>query len=164
MQRKLRKSLSDLRIAGAGVIAFGAWTIVRLIIYSTIGTSVMNEIMEEARINGDGLSTTMVYAVLVIILGADFGWRLFVGFSARAEGKGAKKSIVYVIFAIMLGAYYIITVPYDIINFSYNPQSFLDTALSIFIDFTSMLITLWLIVTAIRVKVLKKRIAAGGGD
>ena len=104
MDRELRRTQSNLRIFGAGVIAFTLWDILKPFLVFLLAP-------EQNISSGDGgLSATSDATEALILLGLLGGLallvltlasRLYIGFSARAEAAGKRRRGVYMVLAFL---------------------------------------------------------------
>ena len=109
-QIRLRRKQNTLKIVGAGTIAFGVWSFVKVFTAIFIQKNqIVSEILEEAHEINPELNEAdkpMIFKLLVIllliILIVELLMRLFVGISAILESIGKRRSILYIIFACMM--------------------------------------------------------------
>lgn len=148
MERLLRRQQDTLVAMGTGVIAFGTWSVARSIVYFVTGVREIQTTFP-ARLT-DSVAIAVLYALLVALLTFDLGLRFYVGLSARAEGKGKRGGKLYLVITVLLIASYLYTIPQDILVFSRGRETFLDTIASLFIDLTSLITLVWLLIAAIR--------------
>ena len=95
-QARIRRLQDTLSIAGGAVLAFGVWSIVKIILF----LSFANEDALGWLLDDNGISLTVtVYALLGAIFLIDLAVRMYVGLSARAEGRGKKKNPFYLVVA-----------------------------------------------------------------
>lgn len=171
-QSKLRKYENLLAISGAGVIAFGLWSVVKAVIYllvlspQQLVSNMAKEGLTDVDMMGLSQTTASIIAIcgVIIALLIDLSLRFYVGRSAIIDGRRQKKkSVVYVIMAILLSMGLISS---TITRFT-SPQTGAaqtwDTVVSaadasIFIDLTSLLAFIEMIVAAIMVRRLRKEL------
>lgn len=138
-----------ISIVGTGVIAFGAWSTVRIIMYIVLSA---NDYLKQYG------STVLTIATIILcgIAFVDLVLRIYVGLSARAEGKGARKGSFYLVCAglLVLGlALSIGFALYSIITEQSLDYAF-DLVVSTIIDATSLITIVQLIVSAVRLRKL----------
>lgn len=105
----IRRARDVLVLVGQGIIAFGAWSIVRtMAVIFTQREGVLQEMRMslegESTAAGDWLLLLLFFIMLGIIMAAVFGIQYLVGRSAIAEGKGKKPGILYIPGAMALAA------------------------------------------------------------
>ena len=103
LQIQLRKNQDTLKIVGLGVMAFGAWSIVKSILYTTAQWSSIKEeiVVPEA----NETIAKMVYLFMIaVILTVEIAIRLYIGRSAIAEGRGERRRPGYVVVAFLITA------------------------------------------------------------
>ena len=121
MGAKTRRLENNLVTLGTGVIAFGLWAFIKLILtVMLLGSAYYEDAGEEDQLAV--VISTWVIAVLTVLM---YVW---LGMSARAEGKGKHVKPVYLFFAgmicvyglamILLETFYLIT---DFINIDATP-------------------------------------------
>ena len=160
---KYRRIRNVLSTAGFGVIAFGIWSIIRVVLRVAFSRQAQpdidpNELDSMISQPGDDVKTfLLVLLILVIVFAAiEIALRLFVGLSARSEGRGKKKSIAYVIVAGILIPYYILSVIYNFMSFDYV-NGIVDNIISMIMDITSTIALIEVFVAAIRIRVMRKK-------
>lgn len=160
---KYRRIRNVLSTAGFGVIAFGIWSIIRVVLRVAFSRQAQpdidpNELDSMISQPGDDVKTfLLVLLILVIVFSAiEIALRLFVGLSARSEGRGKKKSIAYVIVAGILIPYYVISVIYNFMSFDYV-NGIVDNIISMIMDITSTIALIEVFVAAIRIRVMRKK-------
>ena len=134
-ESELRRGQNTLFILGGGVITFGVWSVVKMIMYFALDPAKyfhFDDIPQEYRL----LAMAFAYGIIALIVGLDVGLRFYVGLSARAEARGKKKSRAYIIVA--------------------APDNILDTAVSTIVDITAQITLIELVLTARRVQRLRK--------
>ena len=153
MGAKTRRLENNLVTLGTGVIAFGLWAFIKLILtVILLGNAYYEDAGEEDQLAV--VISTWVIAVLTVLM---YVW---LGMSARAEGKGKRVKPVYLFFAgvicvyglamILLEAFYLIT---DFINID-DP---LILVITIFIDVTRMIFLIQLIYSSVALRKIRKQ-------
>ena len=158
-ESELRRGQNTLFILGGGVITFGVWSVVKMIMYFALDPAKyfhFDDIPQEYRL----LAMAFAYGIIALIVGLDVGLRFYVGLSARAEARGKKKSRAYIIVAalmaagnllIFLGALWLAASAAGV-----APDNILDTAVSTIVDITAQITLIELVLTARRVQRLRK--------
>ena len=165
IQQQYRRIRSILRQSGFGVIIFGLWSIIRVVLQAFFnnGTKVENEATPTITAGGAEIPVDagwIVVAVLIAIFGfliVEVGLRLFVGFSARSEAMGKKKSIAYIIVAGILIPFYAFSAVYNIMTMNFLDGYVIDMIITIILDVSSLIALIELFVSGIRLRGLRKK-------
>ena len=154
MQEKLRKNETSLLISGMADIAFGAWSLIKTMLYALLNRELRETVPEELA------GSFLFYAVLIVmvlIIGAlDTGLRLYVGLSARAEGKGKVKGRGYLIAAFVLAVLLLFSIGSSLYHGYNSVDSAFDTGVAILLDLTSLGAVAETICAALTVRKLRK--------
>lgn len=153
MGAKTRRLENNLVTLGTGVIAFGLWAFIKLILtVILLGSAYYEDTGEEDQLAV--VISTWVIAILTVLM---YVW---LGMSAQAEGKGKHVKPVYLFFAgmicvyglamILLEAFYLIT---DFIDID-DP---LILVITIFIDVTRMIFLIQLIYSSVALRKIRKQ-------
>lgn len=153
MGAKTRRLESNLVTLGTGIIAFGLWAFIKLILtVILLGNAYYEDAGEEDQLAV--VISTWVIAVLTVMM---YVW---LGMSARAEGKGKHVKPVYLFFTgmicvyglamILLETFYLIT---DFIDID-DP---LILIITIFIDVTRMIFLIQLIYSSVALRKIRKQ-------
>ena len=153
MGAKTRRLENNLVTLGTGVIAFGLWAFIKLILtVIMLGSAYYEDAGEEDQLAV--VISTWVIAALTVLM---YVW---LGMSARAEGKGKHVKPVYLFFAgmicvyglamILLETFYLIT---DFIDID-DP---LILIITIFIDVTRMIFLIQLIYSSVALRKIRKQ-------
>ena len=166
MERELRRNQDALINIGSGIIAFGVWSVIKAVLYFFLNRSEMEDIVEQAMSDVEFspddyeiyrlLVRIIVYFFVGIILLADMGIRLYLGLSARTEGMEGKKGYAYVVVGGLMVLLSIAIVVFEgkslidgtVAESARGPSEFVG----LLIDFTSIVVMLEMILSAIRVK------------
>ena len=159
MQKQLRKQRDSLMISGTGVIAFGAWSVLRSIVYFATGVREIQSSFPQRFANDMTIAT--LYVLLFAFLTFDLSLRVYVGLCARSEGRGKSAGIAYLVVACILISSYLYSVPQDIIVFTRGNDSLLNLFASLFIDLTSLLTLILLLYSAVRSRRIAKTLSEG---
>ncbi|MBR4456030.1 MAG: hypothetical protein IKS32_07375 [Solobacterium sp.] len=108
-QQELRKSYNSLMICGKALIAFGAWTALRVILSMLLGDHNLRsfveanmqsmEVSEEVPVE---LIMVILFVIVLIICLIAFLINYIAGHGAYVEGKTRKKGTVYIIVTVLL--------------------------------------------------------------
>lgn len=155
---ELRRRESTLRSLGTGVIAFSLWAIMRPLLLSILFPE------EELRAVIDSLGTwgylvIVVFFLLCALLISSL-W-LWVGFSAFAEGSGKRKGRGYVIVGLFV---FLLELSGTVMNVTVlftkglDGRTVSEMAATLLLEISSTLILGEMILTALRVKKLRRAI------
>ena len=161
---RLRKDENTLTVVGSGVILFGVWTVVKMVLQEI---NRFPELMAELGVDELGFEETgladlgldpnllamaVAFTVVIIVYLMDLGLRVFVGLSARAEGRGKPQGRLYLILAgLLLVLSGLSFVSYVITYFSHS-EYVVDADAAILVELTSFITLLQMIISAVRVK------------
>jgi hypothetical protein len=158
LQIQLRKNQDTLKIVGLGVMAFGAWSIVKSILYTTAQWSSIKEeiVVPEA----NETIAKMVYLFMIaVILTVEIAIRLYIGRSAIAEGRGERRRPGYVVVAFLITAIGLTLTVTAFVVPGIRMELNLEALVSLFVEITSAVITLEMCWSAIRVRKLRRQLA-----
>lgn len=157
METELRRRRINLITLGAGVIAFGVWSILKTFLYIWVDSYVF----EFPDIPPESVRAVkaVAYAFLLFLMLIDLAVRLYIGLSARSVGMGKKKSRTYIILAGAILVFSIISWILMLVNHTsgrMENQSAMDYYVSLFVEMTSAGILAEMIYTALRIRKLEK--------
>lgn len=147
---QLRRYQNLLTISGLGVIAFGAWSVLKTILLLFFRKDYLE------RLPDDPMFLVILYVLIGVILLIDFVIRLFIGLSARAEGFGKKKGYAYIVLAILLAILSLASLVMIFFDTSYT--SIPEMVVSVIVEATSLIVIIELLVGAFAVKKHKKEL------
>ena len=157
MGAKTRRLENNLVTLGTGIIAFGLWAFIKLILTVLfLGSAFFEDSPEERRLAV--MIATWVIAVLTLLM---YVW---LGLSARAEGNGKKKKPVYlfVVGIISVYGFVMILIEVFIIITKFNeigdPFSLFIT---IIIDVTRMIFLIELIYSSVTLRKIRRQAREG---
>lgn len=175
IEKELRRNRSTLAVVGLGVIAFGAWSVVKTVLILTLRAGDPLENSEFAEGAFSEIAHIIFYAFIVLVLLLDLALRLYVGLSARKEGLRGKKSAKYIVLACLLAAMSVyssiftagtigeMSKPKDAaastVEDAFNlrkGEGVEDAVVSTLVEVTSTVTLIQLIVAGVRVKQLEK--------
>ena len=152
-QAQLRRLQDTLAVVGAGVIAFGTWTLVKIaLLFALYNEEVVFQLLHFN--SSTPLPATFITAIVVSCF--DLFIRVFVGLSARAEGHGEKKGNFYLIVAGFIAVANVLSIASLAFGSTVN-MSLFDAAISIAIDATSFITLVLMIRCAVRLRQLNKQ-------
>ena len=163
MSHDLLKSRSHLYIAGLGVIAFSAWSIIKVTLVFLLDENLLAGIYPGW---GDlpSYAKIAIFCLAMFFLIVDLVFRLIIGINARRESMGINCGIIYVILA--FGAAF--TSAASTISSAISLMSettgvvILDDIASLIVDCTSLFTICELIVCSLKVKKLSGKEAQTG--
>ena len=155
MEREIRRNQNNLVILGTGVLAFGAWTVIRSLALYLIQRSEIERMVASA-VPEDLAAMVMaaMTGIIVVVLAIDLIFRIIVGFSARAEGKGRKKHAIYLAAAVLLIVIHAISIGTGIAAIFADPEGIVESIIGAVIDFTSAITLVQLIMASVRLRKL----------
>ncbi len=146
METTIRRLNDQIYTLGTGVIAFAAWTLLKFTLYCTV---YQNVLVEEMRVDlpadSSVLQVTIIAVWIIVFLDALF--QCLIGFSARADGKVIGLRLLFFVPIVLAEAQSFVTVQTGV----------LYAIITLFIDGTSLVIMVELLVCAVRVRILRKR-------
>ena len=157
MERKLRKNQDILFITGCGVLVLSLWSLLKTILFITLDYEHFRLLFVGYAGTDDLMGIAIAFVLFILVL--DGLLRFFVFRRARIESRGhranKKAGWLYIVIACwfsLLSAYsiYYYFTPDAVID------SVTDTAVSIIFELTSLATSLELIISAIRVKLLRR--------
>ena len=158
---RFRRNSSTLVILGTGVIVFGFWGIIKLIAMFAFDMQVFHpEDLEQF----DEFGRLILNVVVFVVMAIDVILRLIVGLKAIREGRGKKTGIGYLIVTIWLisgSAYSIYALMLDLMNMK---GAFFDNYVSVFMELSSLVISLEVFIAAISVRRYRSKHVVGGAE
>lgn len=148
----VRRDRDTLYVIGTGIIALGAWALVKYVMLYLRYSQQLTE-----TIGKDGEDGTVVSAILGIIIGLalfELVLHLVVGLSARAEGQGKRKGFLYLICAVLLAMLTFAYVCLDVFGLVAIGEigDKIDIVIEGIIDFTSFAMLAGLIAATVRLR------------
>ncbi len=156
METELRRNEISLVTLGTGVLLFGVWSVVKILLYlrTEAFASLENSVSHEELLFVKILS----FVILALLLLIDFGIRLKIGRAARAEGMGCRQKNTYLYLTVLLmlvnlfldgfGIFFAVTV-------GLGGHSYVDFAVSLLVDLSVTVLLAELIITVRRVRKLR---------
>lgn len=152
MKAKTRRLENNLVTLGTGIIAFGLWAFIKLLLtVFFLGNTYFKDTAKEDRLAA--LIATVVVAVLMLLI---YVW---LGLSARAEGKGKKKNPFYLIVVGLISLFNIVTIPLSILYLltEFNEiEDPLTVFVTIIIDVTRIIFLIQLIYSSVLLRKIRK--------
>ena len=153
MERRLRKSQNNLVVIGYGVIAFGVWSVIKIVLYTALNTDI-NMLSAE----GETVPVEVFWFIMLIFLAFELSLRLYVGFSAVYEGRGRKKRFGYIILALLMALTSFALVAANLAAFG-SDESPGKTVVTIIVEASSSIMLAEMAIFAVRVKLLGRKLA-----
>ncbi len=157
MDAKTRKTEINLITLGTGVIFFGLWTLVK---------SLVSFFLLDAELR-ENLSDEMIFYTKIIfwsLIAVSFLLNFYVGLSARSLGKGKNKSSFFLVVAGIIVFFRSILVVIEILAAIFDHGDTINLLISAFIDITTIVFLVELMVNAIRLKKIRKAKPAKEAD
>jgi len=157
METELRRRRINLLTLGAGVIAFGIWSVLKTYLYIMVDPIPMEfDVPEQFQKK----ALIVAYVMVTVILLFDLGLRSYIGLSARAEGLGKKEGNAYIVVTAMMlivniAAWIVYLFLY---NYDDGHEALMDYVVSLVVDFTSIVILAQLLYNAILVRRLSREL------
>ncbi len=166
---KLRKYEYTMVISGAGVIAFGVWSVIKaVIVVISNSLGIFGEFYSEKdmmQLNELGITeqgaSLLVAVIVFLLLIIDLLMRLYIGLRAVAEARRLRKTrSAYIVLAVIMGLFLLIGLilrPFQYAQGTYE-DDILDSAFASGIaDMTSLLAITELVISAVMVRRLRKK-------
>lgn len=153
IERHLRKGQNNLVVIGYGVIAFGLWSAIKIVLYTALNTDINMLSSEE-----ETVSVVMFWIMMFVFLAFDLSLRLYVGFSAVYEGRGRKKRFGYIILALLMALTSFALVVANLAAFG-SDESPGKTVVTIIVEASSSIMLIEMAIFAVRVKRLGRKLA-----
>ena len=162
----IRKSQNTLIVVGSGIILFSVWSAARMLgllfLLRDETVSGLRELMEGySAILSDNVVFAGLLVIVALVLAVTTGIRTYVGLSAIAEGRGERRKSLYLWLAVILCVSNLLSI---ITNLASDGSATGAGALSmetsfsaLIIDFTSMVMLLEMIISAVRIKKIRKQ-------
>ena len=152
MQANLRRYRDNLRSTGMGVIAFGIWTAIKLL----LSYFLMPEYWSDLRTMAESNRGLMVVTIVVIssIIAVDMGIRILIGRSAIAESADGKKRNLYIVVTIVMMLISLFSIV--ILLFLSGETSNIEKAASLIFEASSFGVMLWLLISVFKARAIMK--------
>ena len=162
-KRKLLKYQNEISVIGTAIVFFGFWTTIKAFAITILSVSELEELIT---VYDTRLEAVVTYAAAMILYAQDICVRFYIASSARAEGAGIRKNgkkigNLYIVFAmIMLIANLISLVTY-IISEKSDFTGFIDVAVTVIVELTSIITTAEMIRAAFMIRSMRKKLQEG---
>ena len=149
MDAKTRKTAINLITLGTGVVFFGIWTLVKSLVSFILLDAELHENLTEEMI----LFTKIFFWSLISV---SFILNLYVGLSARALGKGKNTSSFFLVVAGIIVFFRSIIAAIELIGAFLDYGDTINLIITAFIDITTIVFLVELMVYSIRLKKIRK--------
>ena len=160
-ERLLRKNQNTLVIVGKGVIAFGVWSAVKVVLSAMLMED-FQQTLKATTDTGEPVPPLAVYATLTVMLLLLLGFRVLIGRSAIAEGRGRKSRWLYLVLAGLLALIDLAALVGSFVWIKDSYKSVTDLVVTVVVELTSIVTRAELVLSAIRVKRLTRLLGEGG--
>ncbi|MBO4408630.1 MAG: hypothetical protein J5786_05080 [Clostridiales bacterium] len=155
---RIRKNKSTILLTGAGVAAFGIWSVIKVVMEFVL--SPIDEKLATDLIAVGPIGEIFIAIVLIIMIMTDVILRIFIFFCARKESKGYKaKGLMFTSFLLIAGSLGSLVI--FLLNAALVDGAGLDfeDMVSLFVEMTSLVITFEMIAATLNNRKLlaKKR-------
>jgi hypothetical protein len=148
MGAELRKNKDTLVVTGTGVIAFGAWNVLKTVMLLVSNRELFEASFEEEQ---KELGMTLVWIILGGFMLVAFGFNLYVGLAARSEGMGKKKRKYRVLACLMLITHFM-TAVFSVMGIFVEDEIDDEILVSTLIDVLGFFMLLDLVIAAFKVR------------
>ncbi len=162
--RELRRNRDTLVIVGTGVITFGVWTVVKILLHYYLDHSEIIDILREnieGYDNADPFTKNIYFGIYIfvfsVILAVDLALRFYIGRSAIAEGRGIKKGRLYIVLTGIMALFYILALYQTAVSVN-DGRELWEWIVTMVVDSTSMITLFEMAASALKVKSLEKRL------
>ncbi len=152
LQARIRRLQDTLTVVGVGVLAFGAWTLVKTMLFFFVYDEQAQRQMFQIT---DEITMQTFYIVFVVFALIDLTIRLYVGLSARAEGRGKRKGVFYLIMSGLMAVSSASSIILIALGNSSSPSVF-DLLMTAAIETTSFITLVLMIFCAVRLRRLSR--------
>lgn len=151
MERELQRSRSSLVISGTAVIAFGLWSVIKLVLSFLL---LPDQYSDYLTIDGPGAGKALQILALAVVGLFVLGVHVYVGLCARSEGIKGKRRYFYLAVAILM---ILFTAASIVLNVLYPGDSIMDLIIQILVDITFIAALAELIYSSIVLKRLRRQ-------
>lgn len=156
---KYRRNQNTLVVLGTGVILFGFWGIVKIIAQILLGF----QLFEPGTLDDlDAGGIVFVIFFVALVLSTDVILRLYAGLRARREGHGKKTGVGHLIVLVLLIAGSVASVVIIIFNIMSASGDLADNIAALFVELSSLVISLEVFMASVSVRHYRKKNAAEG--
>lgn len=171
LQVKYRRMMYNMTISGIAVIGFGAWSLLRMVMYfvfhhvdfvGMVDRQLADE-LDALGFHSHGIVNVVVLLIFMSFLVLDLILRCYIGRSAITDAAAKKKkTVVYIIFAFVMGAILIsgcvTQVGATYFSEKLSERVVYELTTSAVIDFTSGFAFLELAVSSVAARIYRKKL------
>ncbi len=143
-----RKNKDTMVVAGTGVIAFGAWYVIKVLMLLLNNQEILKEVFAEEL---KEVSMTTIWIVIGILLAGLCSFNLYVGLAARGEGMGKRKRPFRGL-AIFLTLTHFSSAVFSVIDALTDAAGNLEILVSALLDIMGFYVFVELLIAAYRIK------------
>lgn len=154
---KIRRLENNLVTLGAGIIAFGLWSVIKF----SLTNLMMGKEFTDTLDNEYRLAFNLIGIAFII---GSFLIYLWIGLSARAEGKGKRKKIFYLIAVVIIIIYSILMILYECFLMIISEEGILSFVVAMIVDGTRTVFLIELLYSSITLRRLKKQRSSAVAD
>lgn len=157
IEAQIRKQQNILICSGIGMILFGIWSIIRLVLMRYINESQFISFFRTVEGIPESTYEQLVFIIVLVLLSIDLIVRFYIGRSAINESRGIyKKHVTYIVIAALYAFSNILgdlsQIP-AFVSKSITLYEFMDDI----IDITINIATIEIVIAAIKVRKLEKK-------
>lgn len=157
IEARIRKQQAILIYSGMGIIIFGVWSIVRLLLLRYLDAQHFVDMLVPENAIEYSDYEWLVLVIVVLMLLIDLMVRTYIGVSAIMEGYGRyRKRCVYIVVAAICA---IVSISVDIIEIKsfFTGDTNFEMFLSAIVDITIHIATIEVVVAAIKLRMINKK-------
>ncbi len=160
MEKKLRRYRGSLVTNGIGIIVFGVWSILKLVLSLVIDPLDLNIAGDEYTTDqlADTIALVIVVIIFIIILTIVLLVHLYVGFSAYKEGIYGKKGSFYLVLVVIMALIDCCTLVLYLLPKDYSTNDSQVQFAAFIIDITTVVVLIDTLYTAIMSRKLAKQL------
>lgn len=152
MDVKIRRRENNLRTLGIGVLAFGLWTFVKYMLTFFLYGEDIDEALTD-------IELTLLNIIIWIVSSVSLLIKIYIGISARSESMGKRESAFYIILTGWMALFALLSIIGEIYLIITQTNHLINAAITLIIDVTSLTILVELMVNAIGLRSLRKKVA-----
>ncbi len=160
-KKNIKKCETTVSISGLGVIVFGFWAVLKLVISLIYGEGRVTDLVGEMALDDEQepVTTIIIIAIIFLIL---IAFHVYVGLRAIRYARGPKRKILFLVVVAFMIFFTIIGLPSYFISDetgTFDISALQDeTIAAALVDVALIYMLIDLMVSAIRLKVLDKRL------
>lgn len=143
---RMRRNLGTLAVAGTGTACFGGWSVIKMIMECLIGN--INFDIANSYLEAGTIISAISIAILIQLVLGDVVLRFLVARCARREGAGLRQGHGYLVAAVFVLLLSLLSVVLEIEAITTGDDFSLYDYASLFLELTSSIILIELIIAA----------------